>query len=841
MKRLFIYFMAALLSAGLSLRVQAKPKKKAANKTSQSVAKPTKQNGAYAKLFKDKSKHTVCKGMLSIHKYEDKVYLEVPLKLMGKDILVSSAIINSSDISLSGTNAARNRCITMDKTDSLVLFRIPRYNVRLNENDSIQKEAFAISGRDAIYKSFPIAGYNADSTAVLFNATSYFSCSNKDILDLTGKSYEGMTAIASVTPDAKTSFIGDISAHENSVSVIQNGTVKLGVSVMGFLSTEQPEVSMAIRCTLTLLSDWLMNTREANPKVGSGYIEYTDYRNEKRVRQGYHATRRNLIHKFTLYVDTLIQDSWVQAVRKSVDGWNDAFSELDLGRPIEMKPYPANPAFKADDPMLNTVSFLNNNKSNVTVYNVTDPRTGEIICTKIGLPRNIAYSLRRNAVYQMAEVDERFRTYYIPDDVICEYITARMLKAIGYGLGLASNLAGSGAFSPEQLRSAEFTKKYGITASVMDNVIYNYLARPGDKEKGVKLIVDKPGICDKFTLKYLYDRTGSDEAATLKKWVDDRDGNPCYFYGKQPPAYAADPRCQSYDLGNDPIAALDAKVARVKYVVENSATWFHDDNISEEYRSLFPDFFVIELINKTLSPMSAYIGGVYIDETGREDGRASFKPVPADMQRKVTKKILDTFYDLKWADSNPAFLRLGGANANMTTWIYNNGFPMRTLMFRLTRMGLSVDKSDNPYTQEEYLTDIEHRLFKETLDGKPLSAEMIPQIETYISALKQASPALKAIESAKAPKQTAAALQNTESTIALEQPAETFGDENAAEDNGMKPLTEISYYQGTDIDTVCYDKLKSALRCLKKARSLARNDIERGKCDYLIMKINRVM
>ena len=88
----------------------------------------------------------------------------------------------------------------------------------------------------------------------------------------------------------------------------------------------------------------------------------------------------------------------------------------------------------------------------------------------------------------MAEIDPRFRTYYIADEVICENLTARMLKAFGLSLGLATNLAGSAAYSPEELRSPEFTQKYGITASVMDNVLYNYLAQPGDKEKGVVLI-----------------------------------------------------------------------------------------------------------------------------------------------------------------------------------------------------------------------------------------------------------------------------------------------------------------------------------------------------------------
>lgn len=132
------------------------------------------------------------------------------------------------------------------------------------------------------------------------------------------------------------------------------------------------------------------------------------------------------------------------------------------------------------------------------------------------------------------------------------------------------------------------------------------------------MIVDKPGVCDAFTLKYLYAATSENESDTLKKWAMEHDGDPRYFYGKRSPAYATDPRCQNYDLGNDPIASLDAQIAHVKYVVKNSPAWFHDDNIPNDYRELFPDFVIIELINKTLSPVSSYIGGIYINEANEK-------------------------------------------------------------------------------------------------------------------------------------------------------------------------------------------------------------------------------
>ena len=590
MKILFLWLMAILLIIGSTNEANARSKKKKgkAKTEQQTDSVQKKKKSVYDKLFKDKKKHTVNKGTITVHQYEDKIYLELPVELMGRDFLVNSAITTASDISLAGTKAAQSRYLIIDKTDSLILFRDPKYNVRLNEQDDNQEAAFALSRSNAIYKAFPIEGYTSDSTAVVFNATSYFSCSNKDVLNLSGRSYGGMLTIVSASPQSKTSFVDSADAFDNCISITQNCTAKLSISIMGFVSKEQPELTMSVQTTLALLSKEKMNTREANPRVGTGYIAYTDYRNEKRFKKGYYVTRRNITTQqpVVFYIDTLIQDSWVKAIQKSADEWNIIFEDLGIGKPIIIKPYEKDSTFRANNPMINTIAFLNNNNSEVTAYNVTDLRTGEILSTKIGVPRDLAVSVRRNGVYQMAEIDPRFRTYYIADEVICENLTARMLKAFGLSLGLATNLAGSAAYSPEELRSPEFTQKYGITASVMDNVLYNYLAQPGDKEKGVVLIVDKPGVCDAFTLKYLYAATSENESDMLKKWAMEHDGDPRYFYGKRSPAYATDPRCQNYDLGNDPIASLNAQIAHVKYVVKNSPAWFHDDNIPNDYREL---------------------------------------------------------------------------------------------------------------------------------------------------------------------------------------------------------------------------------------------------------------
>ena len=51
---------------------------------------------AYQKLFKGKQVKTA-HGLMTVHKIRDKVLVEFPIKLLGKDMMLTSSIENISD------------------------------------------------------------------------------------------------------------------------------------------------------------------------------------------------------------------------------------------------------------------------------------------------------------------------------------------------------------------------------------------------------------------------------------------------------------------------------------------------------------------------------------------------------------------------------------------------------------------------------------------------------------------------------------------------------------------------------------------------------------------------
>lgn len=802
----------------------------------------------YDELFKDKSKHTVSRGLMSVHLYQGKVYLEIPMELMEREFLINPVIKSSSDYKVSCTQAARPQYLLIEKTDSLVLFRTPGDHIRANDNDENHRQAFGLSQTVAVSKTFPIAGYTDDSTSVIFEATSYFSAANPAMLNLKGRRYDGLQVISKHSVQEKVSYADKVEAFENCISVTESSTLHLSISVLGLEHQSKPELAVSLQIVMVLLPESKMPSREANPRIGSGYVTYTDYRNVNHVKKGYFATRRNITPQkpVVFYLDTLLKPSWREAIRKSAEGWNRVFEKIGLGNPVVLREYNADPTFRADDPLSGTVSFINNDQTNVTAFNITDPRTGEILSTKIGIPRDFAFLVRRKGVYQMAGVDRRFRTYYIPDDLVCEGLTAYMLQAFGLALGLVPNHAGSFAYSPEQLRCPEFTRENGITASVMDDVLYNYLAQPGDKERGVALVISKPGICDEFALQYLYAPVSGDEEKILKQWALQHEGDPRYFYGQARTSAPYDPRCQQGDLSNDHFTAVDAITGHLKYIVENSHKWFEDDKIPNDYRYLFSDFVHMGFSNSLLT-LLRYIGGVYMNIPDKNSSLPVYQPVPAELQRKAVMKILDCYQDLSWMDSNREFLFLAGANSGMSDWVYNSKSPVTNFILWLTRMGTGVEKSKEgkPYTQRDYLDDIENYIFGETQDGKPMSSNKTFEASLYISGLISVSPALKSIqETIKGSNKNILSEDCTlfpGGLVTFDYLIDTDAIGNNDANQSIEHAASLKFNTATGMENICYEKLADAHRLLQKARSLAIDEIERGKCDYLIMMINRVL
>ena len=87
---------------------------------------------------------------------------------------------------------------------------------------------------------------------------------------------------------------------------------------------------------------------------------------------------------------------------------------------------------------------------------------------------------------QTAPADKDVRDIVLREDLLGDCIAYVLSHEVGHTLSLMHNMAGSSSIPVESLRDPKFTQEFGTTYSIMDYARNNYVAQPGDKEKGVR-------------------------------------------------------------------------------------------------------------------------------------------------------------------------------------------------------------------------------------------------------------------------------------------------------------------------------------------------------------------
>ena len=119
-------------------------------------------------------------------------------------------------------------------------------------------------------------------------------------------------------------------------------------------------------------------------------------------------------------------------------------------------------------------------------------------------------------------------------------------------------MAGSIAYPVDSLRSKEFVKQHGLSASVMDKLPMNYLLSDNSYSEGMSLVQSVLGVYDDWVIRYLYQpmkkNTPQEELPGLQSLISERNHNPLLlFKGPQNRKAYYDPRGMERDLGNDAI------------------------------------------------------------------------------------------------------------------------------------------------------------------------------------------------------------------------------------------------------------------------------------------------
>ena len=263
--------------------------------------------------------------------------------------------------------------------------------------------------------------------------------------------------------------------------------------------------------------------------------------------------------KIVFYVDDGFPEMWKKHIFEAVDQWNEPFGRIGFKNAIAAKPYPKDdPEFDPDNIKYSCIRYAPIAIANAMGPSWVDPRSGKILNASVYVYDDVMKLLNNWLFVQTAQADERVRAVTIPEEVIGDGLRYVVAHEVGHCLGYMHNMSASAVIPVDSLRSPSFTQKYGTTTSIMDYARFNYVARPGDRERGVLTpAAFRPLrlLCREMAL-HARARRCDGCRRICRHFEMDNQGAPFgRRFGKQQFSRSIDPRSQSEDLGDDAVKA----------------------------------------------------------------------------------------------------------------------------------------------------------------------------------------------------------------------------------------------------------------------------------------------
>ena len=734
---------ATAISAG-SLSLAAAPSALSSRAFGDDTKKEKKEEDKYTKFFKDKKVETARGKFVTLHKIDGSVYLELPTKYLGKELMMGAKVTSTTDPDYLAVGSMNSAPIVFrfEKQDSVIVMKAPNSIVYRRDASPELQKALELNYRDQSVESFTPEVYKADSSAVVLKINSLVTESSPffEIVP----SQQGPFKITS-SRNSSLTFVRGLKSFDSNASVRVEMNFSVNASLMGVLTVAK-DMPLTAEVTYTILPVEASNAipRFADARVGyqtTRKVSFPDYLDQS--EPVYLAHRWQLVpkdkkayakgqltepeKKIVFYLDSAFPASWQRPIREGVLRWNKAFEAAGFRNAIEVRDFPKNDKqFDPDNLEYSCIRYIPNSQETIAASNWTDPRTGEIFSGNLTIYNNVEALMHKQRFIATAAVDPQVRSSRLPQALFEESLSQLVTQEMGSVLGLLRNYAASASYTTDQLRSAKFTKESGLTPSILDGVTYNYLAQPSDK--GVRLINDQLGVYDLFAIDwgYRYFDLKGDPAAEAKELlsrVDKRAREPYLRYAPEQ-RYAVDPTVRTEDLGNDPIKTAELTMKNLAFIQSNLSKWITNDPDSRKKKSLY--LAIVQGYYLQLKNAMSLVGGVVCQESRLSTSLPRYQVVPKAKQREAFQWLLRQAKDFQGkADRN--FERKGFIDVSYYDQLLE--FLVKDIYDLRSRIIIASQVDSKTYSLGEYFDDLYQATFASTIAGKsPNHMERLLQI-----------------------------------------------------------------------------------------------------------------